>query len=284
MIKNDTKLPEKSEIKKAVNDYCKEKGLSKPAFAVKCDISEIAYLAELEKENWSKVPNGILLKIWNFVNRDRFNDLYQSLDFVSTVKACDNARKYSFMIGITADTGMGKTTALRTYARQKNVFYVSYDKTMNASQFFATLLRELSIPFYSTLNDMMNYAVDKLNRMESPLIIIDEAGKLTHAMILYLQVLRDKTYGNCGMILAGMPYFKSNLQKNAAREKEGYAEFLRRINIWYDFVGLQPKEIEEICSTHGVTDKEKVRELKRQKRFGDLMNEIYLYQIMEGKL
>ena len=283
MIKNDTKLPEKAEIKKAVNDYCKEKGISKASLAVKCGISD-ATLCELEKENWKKLSNEMLLTIWNFVNRDKFGDLFQSMDFISTVKACDNARKYSFMIGITADTGMGKTTALRTYARQKNVFYVSYDKTMNASQFFSALLRELSIPFYSSLNDMMTFVVDKLNRLESPLVIIDEAGKLTHSMILYLQVLRDKTYGNCGIILAGMTYFKTNLQKNAAREKEGYAEFLRRINVWHDFIGLQPKEIEEICSTHGITNKEKVRELKRQRRFGDLMNEIYLYQIMEGKL
>ena len=81
-----------------------------------------------------------------------------------------------------------------------------------------------------------------------------------------------------------MPYFKANLQKNAAREKEGYAEFLRRINIWHSFVGLQPKEVEEVCSLHGITDKDKIRELRHQKRFGDLMNEIYLYQINEGMI
>ena len=283
MFKNDTNLPEKAEIKKAVSDYCEERGLSKSCFAFKCGISD-ATIGALMKEKWETLSYEMLLRIWNFMNSDKFNDLFQNIDFVSAVNACDKARKYKFMIGITADTGMGKTTALRTYARQKNVFYVSYDKTMNASQFFVALLRELAIPFTSTLNDMMNFAADKLNRLETPLLIIDEAGKLTHSMILYLQVLRDRTYGNCGIVLAGMPYFKSNLQKNAAREKEGYAEFLRRINIWHSFVGLQPKEIEKICSLHGITDKDKVRELKRQKRFGDLMNEIYLYQIVEGKL
>lgn len=283
MYKYDTKLPEKAEIKKAVNDYCNERGLSKSSFAFKCGVSD-GTIAALMKDKWSSLSNEMLLRIWNFMGSDKFEDLYQNVDFVSTINACDKARRYKFMVGVTADTGMGKTTALRTYARQKNVFYVSYDKTMNASQFFVSLLRELTIPFTCSLNDMMNYAACKLNRLESPLVIIDEAGKLTHSMILYLQVLRDKTYGNCGIVLAGMPYFKTNLQKNAAREKEGYAEFLRRINVWHDFVGLQPKEIEEICSMHGITDKDKIRELKRQKRFGDLMNEIYLYHIVEGKL
>lgn len=276
-------LPEKAEIKKAVNDYCKERGLSKSSFAFKCGISD-ATITALMKEKWDTLSKEMCLRIWNFMNCDQFNDLYQNTDFVSVINACDTARKYKFMIGVTADTGMGKTTALRTYARQKNVFYVSYDKTMNASQFFVSLLRELAIPFVSTLNDMMNFAVDKLNRLETPLLIIDEAGKLTHSMILYLQVLRDRTCGNCGIVLAGMPYFQSNLQKNAAREKEGYAEFLRRINVWHTFVGLQPKEVEEICFMHGITDKDKIRELKRQKRFGDLMNDIYLYQINKGML
>lgn len=277
------KVPEKAEIKKAVNDYCEERGLSKSSFAFKCGISD-ATITALMKEKWDTLSKEMYIRIWNFMNRDKFDGLYQNVDFTSTVNACDKARKYRFMIGITADTGMGKTTALRTYARQKNVFYVSYDKTMNASQFFVALLRELSIPFTCTLNDMMNFAVDRLNRLEAPLLIIDEAGKLTHSMILYLQVLRDRTCGNCGIVLAGMPYFKANLQKNAAREKEGYAEFLRRVNVWHSFAGLQPKEIEEICSIHGVKDKEKIRDLKRCKRFGDLMNEIYLYQIMEGMI
>lgn len=273
----------KIEIKQVINDYCEGKGLSKAAFAIKCGVSE-ATLSAIENEKWQNLSEEIIQKIMSFINQGMVETLYQSYDFIDTFKACDKARKYRLMIGITADTGMGKTTALRTYARQKNVYYISYDKTMKATQFFVELLKELSVSFSGSLNEMMNRAADELNRKKSPVLIIDECGKLTHSMILYLQVLRDKTLSNCGIILAGMPYFKSNLQKFAIREKEGYAEFLRRINVWHTYIGLQAKEIEEICSLNGIADKEKIRELKRNKRFGDLMNEIYLYKIMEGEL
>ena len=134
------------------------------------------------------------------------------------------------------------------------------------------------------MNEMINRAADELNRLDNPLLIIDEAGKLNHTMILYLHVLRDKVRNNCGIVLAGMPYFKTNLQHYADREKEGYAEFLRRINIWQAFGGLSGKEIEEICCKNGITAPEKIRELKRKRRFGDLMNEIYLYKIMNEEL
>ncbi|WP_456101003.1 AAA family ATPase [Phocaeicola plebeius] len=273
----------KTEIKQVINDYCEEKGLSKAAFAVKCGVSE-ATLSFIENGKWQSVSDEMIQKIKSFIDQGMIDTIYQSFDFVDTFRACDKARKYRLMVGITADTGMGKTTALRTYSRQKNVYYVSYDKTMRAAQFFVELLKELSVSFSGSLNEMMNRAAEELNRKESPLLIIDECGKLTHSMILYLQVLRDKTLSNCGIILAGMPYFKSNLQKFATREKEGYAEFLRRVNVWHTYIGLQAKEIEEICRLNGITDKEKIRELKRNKRFGDLMNEIYLYKIMEGEL
>lgn len=278
-----TNVPEKSEIKKAVNLYCKEKGISKADLSVKSGVSE-GTLSFLENERWEKISPAMFMQIWNFCNRNTVEHLLPTVDFVSTVKACDKARKHHFMIGLTGDTGMGKTTAISAYSMRKNTFYVCYDKTMSPRQFFIALLRELSCPFEGSLNEMINRASDVVNRLVTPLLIIDECGKLNHAMILYLHVLRDKTAGNCGIVLAGMPYFKRNLQRMAEKEKEGYAEFYRRINLWHTLVGLQPKEREQICITNGITDPARIKELKRIPRFGDLMNEIYLEKAMKEEL
>lgn len=284
MSKNEsTNLPEKSEIKKAVNDYCKEKGIRRLELAIKSGISDSVF-CDLENEDWHKISNSAYLRIWNFVTFNKVDNLCPTADFISAIKLCDKARKYKFMVGLTADTGMGKTTALTSYSRQKNVFYLSYDKTMNPRQFFVSLLRELAYPFDGNLNEMINRASEELNRLDSPLLIIDEAGKLNHTMILYLHVLRDKTHHNCGIVLAGMPYFKTNMYHYTDREKEGYAEFLRRINIWQSFGGLSAKEVEDICQKNEITNPDKIKELKRKKRFGDLMNEIYLDKIMRGEL
>jgi hypothetical protein len=283
-MKNEvTNVPEKSEIKKIVNQYCREKGISKADLSVKLGISD-AMLSHLEHERWDKLSNGTSLHIWNFCTRYMAEDLFPTADFISTAKICDKARKHHFMIGLVADTGMGKTTAIGAYSRRKNVFYVCYDKTMNPRQFFASLLREMAYPFEGNLNEMINRTANELNRLESPLLIIDEAGKLNQTMILYLHVLRDRIAGNCGVILAGMPYFKDNMLRMASKEKEGYAEFLRRINLWHTFVGLQPKEIEDICTKNGISDPARVKELKRKRRFGDLMNEIYLEKVMKEEI
>lgn len=231
-----------------------------------------------------KVSDEMAQKIKSFIDRKTGGDIYQSTDFVSIFKACDAARKFHLMIGVLADTGVGKTTAVRTYARQKNVFYVSFCKSVKANQFFADLLRELGVSFEGPLNAKINRVAEELNKKDHPLLIIDEAGKITHPIMLYLQELRDKTSSNCGIILAGMPYFKANLQKFADRQKEGYAEFLRRINLWHKCLGLKPDEVTEICRINGVTDKDKIKEFRTLKRFGDLMNGIYLYKVMNGGL
>ena len=89
----------------------KKKGLSKAAFAIKCGVSE-ATLSAIENEKWQNLSEEIIQKIMSFINQGMVETLYQSYDFIDTFKACDKARKYRLMIGITADTGMGKTNCI----------------------------------------------------------------------------------------------------------------------------------------------------------------------------
>ncbi len=210
------------------------------------------------------------------VQENTMQQVFETNDFSSVVTLCNRARRDNLMVGITADTGMGKTTALETYSKRKNVYYVVYDKTMKPKNFFIALLKQMGFDFEGTIHQMVNRIADELNAQSNPLIIVDEAGKINHTMILYLHVLRDKTIKNCGIVLAGMPYFKSNLIKFSNKEKEGYAEFFRRVNIWHTLTGLTKKETLLILDANGITDAETQKQLCYKKRFADLMNEIYL--------
>ncbi len=206
--------------------------------------------------------------------------MFETADCAAIVQMCNTARNKRFMLGLLADTGMGKTTALTAFAACKNTYYISYDKSMNPKQFFAALLKEMGISFDGSTHAILNRVCTELNELETPLLLIDEASKLNHKMILYLHELRDKTIKNCGIVLAGMPYFKENLIKHSERQREGYAEFYRRVNMWHELEGLTRKEVEAVCGLHNITDENFIRELRNKKRFGDLMNEILLHQII----
>lgn len=267
----------KEKIHDALLKYQKAKDLSLTDIATQTRVST-ATLSKITRFIWDDISEATWLKIWVRVSEGE-EMIISTKDFTAVHQACGKARTNHLMIGITGDTGTGKTTALEVYSRRKNVYYLVYDATMRAKQFFIQLLREMGISFEGSLHDMVNRAADELNTISRPLIIIDESGKLNQNMILYLHVLRDKTSKNCGIILGGMPYFYTNLVKKANKQREGYAEFLRRVNVWHELEGLTRSEVEFICNQYGITDKETIQSLKNKKCFGDLVNAIIIHQI-----
>ncbi len=269
-------------LKNALHDLYYSKGVSQNKAAIKIGISA-AYLSFIANDNWNAVPADKFEIIWNKVVADKMQ-IFNTYAFNVCSKTCLSAKINHFMVGITADTGIGKTTALTAFARKKNVYYVVYDMTMRPKHFFIALLKELGISFEGSIHEMVNRIAEELNTLKEPLVIVDEAGKLTHAMITYLHVLRDKTIKNCGIVLAGMPYFESNLRKFSNKQKVGAAEFLRRISLWQHLDDLSRREIKEICEANGIYDDDFLREVGNKKRFGDLQNAITFYKLQQNEL
>lgn len=270
---------QKKEIKTAINTFKDVKGLSQKEAANLIGISD-ATLIQIEKNNWDSISNRMWLKIKNAVTSPAAAQLVVTKDYQAVTSLCNHARKNRLMIGLTGDTGMGKTTALTSYANQRNVFYIKFDKTFNPKQFFISLLRVMGVQFEGSIHALLEKAASELNTVSSPLLIIDEAGKMPHTMMLYLHELRDKTMLNAGIILGGMPYFKTNLLKYANKQKEGVAEFYRRVNMWHSLNGLSRSEIKAICQLNGINDDEDISEMYEYKRFGDLVNQIMLKQLV----
>ena len=266
---------DKDSIRAAIREYCEVRNLSQNELATQVGVSS-ATISKMIKGNWGDIRDGIWRKVWITVS-DGGVLLIDTSDHSAIDKLCKSARKKKLMVGLTGDTGMGKTTSLKTISRKPNTYYVSFDKTMRSKQFFGAILREMGIAFEGSIHDMVNTIATELNTQDNPILIIDESGKLTHNIMLYLHVLRDMTSKNAGIVLAGMPYFKHNLIKFSNKQKEGYAEFYRRVNLWHEMEGLNKTEAEFICQQNGITDKEIVKELSRKRRFGDLVNDILLH-------
>lgn len=264
-------------LQAAIKDYCQARGLTYAEFARRMGVGEAVIMSILHGR-WHAVSVKKVSYLYNKVKSA--TQVFKTNDCAAVFETCNKARKRHLMAGLLADTGMGKTTALTAYAASKNTFYVCYDKSMNAKQFFASLLKEMGVGFDGSVHDTINTICSEVNALEEPLIIIDEAGKIPHQILMHLHSLRDKTNRNCGIVLAGMPYFQTNLIKKVEKGIEGYGEFYRRINLWNTLEGLTRNEMEAICKQYGITDESRIRELRANKRFGDLVNAIVLEQIM----
>ncbi len=274
-----TNLPEKSEIRAAINACCRERSISKADLATRLGVSG-ATLSKIENEKWEGIDEKMWLKIWQEVGGAvQAVPVVQTNNLATVERACGHAQTNQLMIGLLGNTGLGKTTALERYARRPRVYYVAYDKTMRPKHFFAALLQEMGVAFAGSVHEMLGRVADELNGKKAPLLIIDEAGKLTHQLYLFLHVLREKTKRNCGIVLAGMPYFQTNLLKDVNRQKEGAAEFYRRINLWQELQRPTNTEIKAVCEAHGVTDTETVRAMQRHHDFGNLTNALLLEKL-----
>lgn len=265
-------------ITKTIPRYCKAKGITQMELAVKAGVGYTDVLRKMVAGFGDHLDSKLWRKVWNVINPEIMEGLHQTADFRKVLLMCDNARKYHRMIGLTGDTGMGKSTALKAYALRAEIWYFYMDATVSPKTFLSGLLREMGVAYEGSTHDMLNRVAEELNTQENPLLIIDESGKLSNNMILCLHSLRDKTMNNCGMVLAGMPAFKNGLINHVNKGTNGYSEFFRRINLWDELNGLTADEVLSILEAEGVTDKEEQRDYRRLRRFGDLMNAIALHK------
>lgn len=202
------KLKKNQELKAMINDYCQKKGISKNELAIQIGVNS-AYLSKIETEKFNDITDEVLTKIRSAIRlRNAPQVIYTTNDPRSIFNQCDRTRESNLMTGMIANTGMGKTTSLRAYSMRENVFFVTVNKSMNAKRLFLSILREMQIAFDGNIHDVILRIAEELNRIESPLLIIDEAGKLNHSMLLYLHDLREYTRINCGVILSGCPTLK----------------------------------------------------------------------------
>lgn len=270
-----------TQTKKAVNLFAEQKEISKTELARLIGVSG-ATLTNLEAERWELLSEDIVLKIWNFVRPVEWS-IIKTANFEATYKICNDAKRSGKMLGIIGYTGAGKTTALNEYyRRKKNVFLVTCKKSMKPRQFFEKLLKQLGADYTGTIYDMIEKASEILNSKTNPLLIVDEAGKLSPALLLYLHDLRDNTIGHAGMVLAGVDYFKTNLLKAVTKQKEGMPELFGRITAWYELRPINKAEIEAVSLANGLEDKTTINELvrgeNRVKDFRELYNAITNYK------
>ena len=192
----------------------------------------------------------------------RQNELFNTSDFGVVLKLCETACCHHMMVGLIGDTGTGKTASTKAFVLKRNGIRIVYEKSMDPRIFFSSLLKLMNVDFEGRVYSEVDTSIDILSRIDNSLLIINEPG----------------------IVLAGMPYFKSNLQEFANRGKEGCCEFLRRINIWHELEGLNTKEVKAVSEANGIDDPERLSELSRKRRFGELMNEIMLNKVITEEM
>jgi len=147
-------------------------------------------------------------------------------------------------LALTGTTGFGKTEACKLYRRKNSdVVYVHCNTEMTKVGFLDAIAIDLSIPHGHrgiTAEARLKAIIRFLLKLKSPLLVIDDAGKLRDSAFRMFQILFDEAAGRIGFVLTGVPEFRSKVFKLADKGVFCYKEIARRIG-WIELSSIFQK-------------------------------------------
>lgn len=261
------------EVKDLISSYLQQKKVSQNKLAEMVSVSP-ATISNILNEFWERVNESILLKIKSFFKTKGWT-VIETTNFLIIQESCKNARERKMMTGIIGFSGAGKTTALQSYySNNTNTFMITCARTMRTKQFLGEILKSLGVNYVASDYEMVRMIIEVLNKKENPLLIIDEASKLSPNALMYIQDIWDGIEHNAGIVLAGVEYLFDNLKKGADRNKIGMPEFYGRVSLWQYLQEPTKGEIEAICQNNGVTNLSEIKTMYRLGNFRYVRNSI----------
>lgn len=257
-----------SKLGKQVEQKMKRLDLSqnKAAKIIGCSNGTLSTLInQVYLKDQKKIPSSAMVrKIENWVyssNSSGWN-VAPTKNFKRVQNICAHAQSSHIARAICFSVGSGKTSALKNYASNNpNTYYIECEEHFTKKKFLQSVCLSMgeSIPPLSSIADIVDIIVNRLNTDRDPLLIIDEADKLKDGVINFFKTFYNKTTDNAGFILCGAPHFKSRLEKGIRKQKQAYQEIHSRFG--GEFLPLHKitaDDVALICECNDIQNKEDV--------------------------
>ena len=182
-------------------------------------------------------------------------------------RAFEVARGKSKWVCISSRSGSGKTQSLidlYNLCGDKGVVYIKCRK-WSSRKFLTKLAQAMgeNVTRYMDNDSLLDLCIAHMNSLSSykPVLLIDDAGKLTHSAMCTLIPLYDDTLGRMGCLVAGTETLERNIRRYVGRI-EGYDEIDGRFGRNYiTLLGATKKDVIAICMANGVQDRETAEEI-----------------------
>lgn len=132
---------------------------------------------------------------------------------------------------------IGKTFTAKYYVRtHKNAVYIDCSQVKTKLKLVRKIATEFGVDSKGRYADIYDDLVYYLRSMETPLVILDEAGDLQYEAFLELKALWNATERCCAWYMMGADGLKEKVNRSIECKKVGYTEMLSRYGDRYSKV------------------------------------------------
>ena len=253
-------------IRVRLGEYCEMKGSQKRAATSLVGVSP-ATVTQIVTGKWELINE----KMWRNVaaqigvKQTRWN-IVETRNYKALSEIFADAQENALVLAVCGEAGTGKSlTAAHYGAENPNVYVLACSEYWNRKTFLRELLRVMGKnPAGDTVGDMVDDVVMELKRRENPLIILDEADKLSDQVMFFFITFYNKLEDYCGIVLMATDYLEKKVRRGLRLNKKGYKEIYSRIGRRFVAMpGLSATDISDVCRANGV---EGLREIETVKK------------------
>ncbi len=254
-------ITEKTKIKELLQSYCERYGSQNKASGSMNGVSS-ATISQILNDNTELVNDKMWMNIASQIGykADQWV-VVETRDFKMMSDLLNDSKNFSVVSAITGEAGIGKTEAIKNFmVSNKNTFVLNCNEYWNRKLFLCELLQQMGRDASGfTVGELMNEIVRGLKTSQNPIIIMDEADKLTDQVLYFFITLYNQLEDHCGIILCATDNLEKRIKKGLRLNKKGYKEIYSRIGKKFiSLRGVNTVDIQAICIANGVTEKREI--------------------------
>ena len=255
---------EKELIATRLREYCAAQGGQNKAANTLKGVSA-ATISKLLNGDWDTIAEGMWHNVskqigssaegWSLVSTSVYDELTELLECAQTD---------SQVMAIVGSAGCGKSATIRQYASTHDeVTAIVCSEYQNRTSWLSAVMEAMGLdPRGLSVAEKIGQIVRRLKRADKPLLILDEADKMSDQVLYFFVTLYNELEGHCGVVLCATQYLDKRLVRGLRSGRKGYEEVYSRIGRQcIQLSVLSPEDISLVCVANGITGERKVRKI-----------------------
>lgn len=225
-----------------------------------------ATVSAILNNDWALVSEAMFIKIADAIGYEASS--WQAIEtkvWKNFNKILNDAQENAFVMAVTSDAGSGKTFTSKNYVKNHaEAYHISCKSYWTKKDFLIEIGRAIG---NKTDGKRVTVLVDEIIntlrwRDSKPLLILDEADKLSDTVLQLFITLYNDLEGRCGIVLCATDHLEMHIRRGVNLGHTGFNEIISRLG--RKFIALPSitsKDVTMICEANGITTAEAINEV-----------------------